>query len=220
MLRLILGRAKSGKTAAVMEEIRARVETGAEGAVLLVPEQYSHEAETELLRVCGDRLSLGAEVLSFTRLAARVEAEQGRGGRKALDKGGRLLCLVRALDAVGSRLRVFGTARRQTAMQQSLLAAIDECKSGCVSPEDLRRLGAEGTLGEKLSDLALVYEAFDAVAGRSGLDPMDRLSLLADTIGDSSYARARSYVDGFTDFTVPERKVLEALLRAGAEVAV
>lgn len=220
MLRLILGRAKSGKTAAVMEEIRARVNTGEEGTVLLVPEQYSHEAETELLRVCGDGLSLGAEVLSFTRLAARVEAEQGRGGRRALDKGGRLLCLVRALDAVGSRLRVFGGARRQTALQQSLLAAIDECKSGCVSPEDLRRLEAEGTLGEKLSDLALVYEAFDAVAARSGLDPMDRLTLLAEMIGDSSYARATYYVDGFTDFTAQERKVLEALLHAGADVAV
>ena len=125
MLKLILGRAKSGKTAAIMDAIHRRVERGEGGAVLLIPEQYSHEAETELLRVCGDRLCLYAEVLSFTRLAARVDAQLG-GGQAVLDRGGRALCLARAVDAVGSRLRTCGGARRQPALQQRLLQAIDE----------------------------------------------------------------------------------------------
>ncbi|MCD8239798.1 MAG: ATP-dependent nuclease subunit B, partial [Oscillospiraceae bacterium] len=186
MLRLVLGRAKTGKTAAVMEEIRARCAHGTRGAVLLVPEQYSHEAERELLRVCGDSLSLYAEVLSFTRLASRVESELGYGSHRTLDKGGRALCLARALDATGARLRTFGAARRQTALQQALLRAIDECKTGCIPPEALRKtaesgLGAERTdsLREKLTDLALVYEAYEAIAAQSGLDPMDDLTRLA-----------------------------------------
>ena len=127
MLTLILGRAKSGKTAAVMQEIRARVENRQGNTVLLVPEQYSHEAETELLRVCGDGLSLWAEVLSFSRLCARVEDELGRDAGVLMDQGGRLLCMALALQAVGSRLKIFGAARRQAELQDGLLAAIDEC---------------------------------------------------------------------------------------------
>lgn len=220
MLKLILGRAKSGKTAYLMEQIHARVKAREGGGVLLVPEQYSHEAETALLGVCGDALSLYAEVLSFTRLAARVEAELGFGGRKTLDPGGRLLCLARALDAVGSRLKVFGAARRLPAMQEALLRAIDECKTGCVSAEDLRALPAGEALGEKLGDLALVLEAYEAVAARSGLDPVDRLSFLAEKLPESAYAAGTYFIDGFTDFTAQERRVIEALLRGGAEVAV
>ena len=95
MLKLILGRAKTGKTAAIMKEICGRLSEG--GVVLLVPEQYSHEAETELLRVCGDRLCLGAEVLSFTRLWARVEAEPG--GR--VEFGGVAVVTLSRRDSLG-----------------------------------------------------------------------------------------------------------------------
>ena len=230
MLKLILGRAKCGKTAAVMDAVSRRVAQGLANTVLLIPEQYSHEAETELLRVCGDRLCLYAEVLSFTRLAVRVDAELGGSGRNALDKGGRLLCLARAVDAVGSRLRVCGSARRQAAMQQRLLQAIDECKSGCISPETLAAYaeGREGALDtgrtdalrEKLGDLALIYGAYEAVAAQSGLDPMDRLTVLAERLPESRYARGCYFIDGFTDFTAQELRVIEALLRAGAEVTV
>ena len=223
MLRLILGRAKSGKTAAVMEAIHALRGTG--HSVLLVPEQYSHEAETELLRVCGPRLSLFGEVLSFTRLWSRVEEELGLAhGRTLLDRGGRRLCLARALSDVGSRLRVFQAARRQIPLQQALLHAIDECAAGRVSPEMLERAAEErpagDALGLKLRDLSLICGAYDAIAAQSGLDPARAPDLLAEHIGVSRYAESRFFIDGFTDFTAQENAVIEALLRAGAEVTV
>lgn len=221
VLKLILGRAKSGKTAAVMEAIRRRVEREEGGNLLLIPEQYSHEAESELLRVCGDRLCLYAEVLSFTRLAARVDAQLG-GGQTVLDPGGRALCLARAVDAVGSRLRACGGARRQPALQQRLLEAIDECKTGCIPPETLAEAARDRSdaLGDKLSDLALVYGAYEAIAAQSGLDPMDRLGRLAQRLPQSRYAGERCFIDGFTDFTAQEQRVIEALLRSGSEVTV
>jgi len=222
MLKLIMGRAKSGKTASVMETIRARANRGETGAVLLVPEQYSHEAERELLRVCGDRLCLFAEVLSFTTLAAQVESECGS-RKKLLDQGGRLLTFARALDAIGSRLRVFGSARRQPELQLQLLRAIDECKTSCVSTERLEE-AADGTGAEsvrdKLSDLALLLGAYDALVARSGLDPSSRLDLLAQQLPSSRYASFSYYIDGFTDFSEQENRILEILLRSGADLTV
>ena len=223
MLKLILGRAKTGKTAAVMEDIRRRLAEGGE-SVLIVPEQYSHEAERELLAVCGDRMCLGAEVLSFTRLAARVEAEPG-GGKKAkpLDPGGRLLCLARAVDAVGAHLRVFAAARRQVPLLLRLQQAVDECKTCCVTPEALDAAAAAqapGALRDKLHDLSLIVSAYAAVAAQSGLDPLDRLDTLAQRLPDSAYAARRWYIDGFTDFTAQEMRVVETLLRCGASVTV
>ena len=228
MLKLILGRAKTGKTTAVMEEIRSRLNEG--GSVLLVPEQYSHEAETELLRVCGDGLCLGAEVLSFTRLWARVEAETGARRVPALDPGGRLLCLTRAVDAVGAHLRVFSAARRLPPLQRQLLRAIDECGACRISPELLADYAAghggdahleeAAALRDKLADLSLIYGAYEAIAAQSGLDPLRRLESLAARLPESRYAACRYYIDGFTDFTAQEMQVIETLLRCGAEVTV
>ena len=133
MLRFLIGKAGVGKTAAVMEEIRRRVEKRQPGAILLVPEQYSHEAERELCRVCGDSLSLYAEVLSFTGLQRRVAAKMGGGAAAWLDQGGRMLCMALALRAVGARLKVYGAAQRRAELQSLLLSAVDELKSACIT---------------------------------------------------------------------------------------
>ena len=125
MLRLITGSAGTGKTGAVINEIKRGVENGQGGIMLIVPEQYSHEAERELCRRCGDRLSLYAEVLSFTGLARKMAASCGGAAAPWLDKGGRMLCMALALRDLGPRLRVYSAAQRRAELQSMLLSAVD-----------------------------------------------------------------------------------------------
>lgn len=221
MVRLILGRAGAGKTARVFEEIAQLVRNRQGGAVLLVPEQYSHEAERELCRVAGDSLSLYGEVLSFTGLARKVFSQCG-GARPVMDGGGRLLCMAVAAEAVAGSLRVYDRSRRDPRMLESLLRGVEELKLAAVSGEALQTAAAqtEGILGEKLQDLSLLLEAYAAAQGRSAADPADVLELLAALIGDSLSVKGRFYIDGFTDFTELEKNVLRELVRAGTDMTV
>lgn len=223
MLQIVLGKAGTGKTAAVMARIKDAVDRGLGGRLLIVPEQYSHEAERELCRICGDSLSLYAEVLSFTGLARKLNAELGGGAAPYLDKGGRLLCMALASDGLYSRLRVYSSARRKAELQTMLLSAVDELKTACISSEQLMEASHNcvGALSDKLYDLALILEAFDAVVANGHADPTDRLTLLAEQIGQSSIGEKNEiFIDGFTDFTAQERRIIEALLLKGAAVTV
>ena len=223
MLQIVIGKAGTGKTAAMMKKIKDAVEHRVGGQFLIVPEQYSHEAERELCRICGDSLSLYAEVLSFTGLARKLNAELGGGAVPYLDKGGRLLCMALAADGLYSRLRVYSSARRKAELQTMLLSAVDELKTACISSEQLMQasLDCEGALGDKLYDLSLILEAYDAVVANGHADPTDRLTLLARQIEQSSVDEKTSIcIDGFTDFTAQERRVIEALLLKGASVTV
>ncbi|MGX8699130.1 MAG: hypothetical protein ACSW8F_04270, partial [bacterium] len=74
MLELLLGRAGSGKTGAIYRMIQERVAAGRGENILIVPEQFSHDAERELARICPPEACLMAEILSFSRLAGRVFA--------------------------------------------------------------------------------------------------------------------------------------------------
>ena len=209
MLHLLYGPAASGKTDLLMGRIRTAVAARTPGQVLLVPEQYSHEAERALCAACGDSLSLYAEVLSFTGLARRVAAEAGAGEAPLLDQGGRLLCMALALSQVAPR--------------QTLLGAVDELKTACVTPDALEATAARcpGYLGDKLRDLALVLAAYDAVTAQGHADPTDRLTRLAERIPASTLGRTgHFYLDGFTDYTRQELAVVRALLTAGADVTV
>lgn len=223
MLELILGKAGAGKTMRVMQDIRASVEARRPGSLLIVPEQYSHEAEREMCAVCGDSLSLYAEVLSFTRLAFRVRDEYGGASRKSLDKGGKLLCMALALDSVGGSLSVYGPARRRPEMHGRLLSAVEEMRAARITPEmlDMASEGVGRGLGEKLRDLALIMGAYCAAAKKSGADPRDSLDNLADDVRRYGLGLGRRiYVDGFTDFTGQELEVLRAYLDTGADVTV
>ena len=101
MLTLLTGRAGTGKTAAVIESVKKDVEAGKPGSIILVPEQYSHEAERELARKCPDSASLYAEVLSFTGLARSLFASFGGNTAGYLDEGGKLLCMALSLVPAG-----------------------------------------------------------------------------------------------------------------------
>ena len=214
MLRLILGRAGTGKTGMLLDELRARVAAKRPGGYLIVPEQYSHEAERELAGRCGDSASLYAEVLSFTRLAYRAALDAGGSARTYIDKGGRLLQLAVALDQIGGTLQVYGQAARSPELMALLLSSLDELRFGGADGAALREASAavDGALAAKLSDLAMIREALDALEERSGADPASRLEVLAGQIPRCAMLRgAGVYVDGFTDFTAQERAVLRAL---------
>ncbi len=219
MIRLIAGRAGSGKTARIFKDIAERCARREEGLILIVPEQYSHEAERELCAAAGDGMSASAEVLSFTALARKVFAECG-GARPMLDGGGRLLCMAAAVETLGESLRLYRGARQEPRQLAELLRAVDELKNAGLDSAALLRAAEESEplLAEKLRELALVAEAFAARQAQAGADSADALQTLAALIGDSLSVKGRFYIDGFSDFTVLELQVLEAMMAAGAEM--
>ena len=219
MLRILTLRAGGGALETILERMCAVPRR----QVLLVPEQFSHDAERALCRAGGPPACLDKEVLSFTRLARRVAEAAGGGAAEVLDAGGRMLLMYAAVQAVADKLSVYRTPSRKPAFLSGLLATLDECKSYQVEPEDLSAAGESirGVQGGKLRDLGLIFAAYGALAGRSAADPRDALDRLAEGLERSRWAAGLDvWVWGFTDFTPQEGGVLRALLRDAQTVSV
>ncbi len=223
MLTLILGRAGSGKTGMIYQSLKEDVEKRIEGSILIVPEQYSHAAERMLAMSCGDSASLYAEVLSFTRLSSRVLAETGGMADKQMDGGGRVLAMSLAARETASQLTRYNVGSRRPDYMRSLLATYDELRAARAGSRELHMASLKegGALGGKLKDLGLIFESYEAVKEMSGLDAGDRLDRLGDAIGKSTIGNSgHIYIDGFTDFTGQEMRVIVELLKKGAEMTV
>lgn len=221
MLKLVLGRAGTGKSTALLRTIAAG--GGARPQLLIVPEQHSHDTERRLCRTIGNQASRYAEVLSFSRLASRVFAVSGGLAAPVLDAGGRLLLMSAALKSVSEQLKVYQRPSRKPAFLSGLAATIDELKSCCITPEQLWQAGeeTEGPEGDKLLDLSLIYGAYEAMTARQGADPRDRLTRLAQALLETRWAEERDiYLDGFTDFTPQEREIIRRLLEQAHSVTV
>lgn len=215
MLRLILGRGKTGKTHQILKAVQACPAQGMAQRIVIVPEQLSHNMERSLSRLCGDSISFVSEVLSFTRLYDRVCSIAGGGATRMLDASGRILTARLALDSIRPKLKVFASAAGKPEFLTQMVSMIDELKSYRITPELLQETSRDttGLFAEKLSELSLILGSYEAVTAQGTADPRDRLSLLKKKLEQSDYGRGRYFfVDGFTDFSAQELAVLQELL--------
>lgn len=213
MIEILLSPGQRELREAILERICANQ---TEGQLLLVPEQASHELERALCAAGGDGICLRAEVLSFSRQASRAFALYGGVSRPALDKGGRLIAMAQALEAAGSRLKLYAASRRRSEFLLRMLRMIEELRAARITPDALRKTAGqtEGQLSVKLSELGLILESYETVCATMGQDPNHRLALLAETLENHpEYAEKRDiFLLGFTDLTGQELAVLDALL--------
>ena len=223
MLELIYGPDWRALSRFVESRIVRDAQNGRGSRVLIVPEQYSFEAERALCEAGGDTVSRYAEVLSFSRLAERASASCGGVASPVLDQGGRIMALSAAVDQLRDQLKYFAASAQRADFLLQLLSMVDELKCYCV---DSRRLFAvqrelDGALAVKTQELALLLEGYETVCQNGLSDPRDRLQLLLSHIRQRGFGRPlRLYVDGFFGFTALELQILGAFLAQGTDVTV
>ena len=199
----------------VLSDLCREAALGLSGRILLVPEQFSHDMERQLCAAGGDAISRYAEVLSFTRLAGRVFSISGGGARECLDAGGRVGAMASAVEQLRPKLKSYAAASARPEFLTEMIRAVDEFKSCRVSAQDLRRASLEnqGLLAQKLEELALLLEGYDAVCAQGKMDPRDRMTLLAERLAESQFAVGKKVcIDGFSDFTAQEMEIISILL--------
>jgi ATP-dependent helicase/nuclease subunit B len=225
-LRFIYGRAGSGKTTRCLEEIKARLDSGAENPlVLLVPEQFTFQAERDLIRVLGRGGILKTEVLSFRRLAFRVFNDAGGITGPHIHSAGKCMILYEILDKRRDSLRIFARSADRPGFVNTLSSLITEFKRYGVAPACLEAagtsLGADDPLKEKLAELYAIYAAFEKTLEERYRDSDDDLTLAAEKLDSTGlYTAAEIWLDGFAGFTPQEYGIVGKLLRKAARVNV
>ncbi|MBQ5777519.1 MAG: hypothetical protein IIV97_01740, partial [Oscillospiraceae bacterium] len=218
MLYFVLGRRNCGKTSYIIERIR---ENRTNGGLFIVPEGFSHETERALCEVCGNSVSLYTEVTSFRRLASKVKATLGGMSAEILDNGDRILTLFSALGDVRKSLSSLSKASRNPDKLASLLSAIDEFKAYGISPEALARVTGElsDSLKKKISDLSLIYAAYENRLGDDGFDAYDELAFVAKSLSESDFFSKKTvYLDGFTGFTSAQFDIIKSAISKAEDV--
>lgn len=224
MLRLILGRAGSGKTHEIYRRIAQAAADGEERMILLVPEQFSFASERAILHLLGSSGAGKIEILSFTRLADSVFREYGGLAGTRLDDAGRAVLMSLALEKVKDNLQLYRRQAEKTEMVAALLQTVDELKLSCVSPDALGNASAslgESSAGKKARELALIFAAYDALVAQSFLDERDVLTRLAEALQGRDFFKNRLvFVDSFKGFTAQELQILSCVISGAKETYV
>ncbi|HHW56835.1 MAG TPA: helicase-exonuclease AddAB subunit AddB [Clostridia bacterium] len=224
-IRFIYGRAGTGKTYFCLKDIKKKLNDGnSHPLILLVPEQFTFEAEKYLLDTIEKDEKMRAQVLSFKTLANRVFTEVGGLTRQHMKSCGRSMIIYKIMEDIKEELKVYSKASKQQGFIKRISEMITEFKRFEVTPdklleaaESLEKVG----LREKLKDLSLIYSKFEEALHQNYIDQEDELALLAVKIENSSqFEGAEFWIDGFTGFTPKQYRVIEKLLKKASRVNV
>lgn len=222
-LRFIIGRAGTGKTHLCIEEIIKQANQGGKRQILIVPEQFTSQAERDLVAATAGKAILTAEVLSFGRLAHRVFSKKGIGNRTPLGDIGKAMVLRKILLEQKEKISYFHNVTEQNGFVEQLGLTISEFAQYRISPDAAEALSkAEGlsrSAREKLEDLSLIYRSYLDFLKQEYISADETLTLLAARLDESlGFSDTEFWLDGFYGFTPQEYGVLRRLLALSAQV--
>ncbi len=221
MLQFIYGKASCGKTYTLINKIKKHCENG-DRAILLVPEQFTFESEKLILKELGDKLSLNATVLSFSRLCDEVGRNVGGIAGTVLGESEKVIFMSRALNSLKDELKLWRKYVGSVSFAKTILDTVGEFKINAFGSEDL--LDAANnidnpSLSAKLKELSLIYKQYDLLVGEKFIDPADNLTKLYHTLKNYNFFDNKTvFIDSFKGFTGQQFKIIERIISQAENV--
>ena len=138
--------------------------------LLLVPEQYTLQAERELVERLDLPGFLDMEVLSPSRLRRRIRETGGRDPIAPLDSRGSSMVISQALALCREDLRYYRRVAAAPSLPDKIVALLTDMRHAGLDTDSLRETAgglASAAARAKLNDLCLVWEKYEQlIAGR------------------------------------------------------
>lgn len=216
MLNIYFGRENLDKEKFIFDNISGRT-------LILVPDQYTLEAEREAFRHLGVSALMDVEILSPSRLGSRVLKELGGGRRSFIDKYGRHMLLYRSACRKSGELSVFKGIERKSSFLDSVNNFISEMKQYDCGAEDLKNMAdslEEGSYTQrKLMDIYSIFADYEEQIRGKYTDSEDYVNLYLDRISRSELVKGSNiWVYGFDSFAPKAMALLGKLMTTAEEL--
>ena len=220
-LRLICGKAGSGKTETCLNEIKDRIKENKK-IYIITPEQYSYTAEKRLLEKLGNKSVINAEVLTFARMSYRALNDVGGITKPNLSKAGKAMLYYDILEKQKDKLTFLGKSDKNIELIDT---QITELKKHQVSVNKLKEVidieKEDVYLQKKLEDIYSIYKEYEQALYGKYIEENDKLDILASQLKKTTeYNNVIFYIDEFDGFTKQEYSVIEELLKIADEINV
>ncbi len=223
MLQFILGGSGCGKTTYIHNILHNECNTNNNAKLLLiVPDQSAVDTEKTLLQKFGAKILSKIDVLGFGRLCDRIIADYKGTLPDTIEDTDLALVMSMALDGVCANLELFKKRKNSDDLITIMLNTIKEYKKCAVSPAKIREVAdlvSSPILKSKLTDTALVYDAYNAVLENTYTEPLKKLEIVKNILSENNIFKDYIIaVDSFANFTAVELDIISILMRESADM--
>ncbi len=224
-LQFIFGSSGSGKTHYLYEEaVKAAVDQPDISVLYMVPEQFTMQAQKEIINLHPRHGITNIDVLSFRRLAYRVFEELSVVNLTVLDDMGKSMVLRKVAAAKKKELGLYQSQLNKNGFISQLKSMLSEFYQYGITEGQLEELIGEADrplLKHKLKDMLVIYRGFKEYIGGRFSTAEEILETLCKVLPRSEFVKnSRIYLDGYTGFTPVQYRIIELLLKYSRDVTV
>ena len=223
-LQFIMGPSGSGKSHYLYEYVTTEsLKYPDKRYIVLVPEQFTMQTQSDLVAASPRGGILNVEVLSFQRLAQRVFEEVGETRRVILGEVGKNFVIRKVAGDRAKDLTVMGNHLKKIGYISEVKSMISEFTQYDIGPDFLEEMIQKTeenlNLHYKLKDVKIIYEGFRECLQEKYITGEETLDVLSLLVKKSKIMKDSTVVlDGFTGFTPVQEKLLRQLLQVCKEV--
>lgn len=217
-VRFLLGASGSGKSRQIYNEIiQASIKEPERNFYLIVPEQYTMEAQRELVTMHPAGGMMNIDAIGMNRLAYRVFDELGISTGQVLEDFGKSMLIKKILCEQQDTLQVYGSYYDKLGFVDEMKSMMSEIfqyniKQDTID-EIMEQIPEDSVVASKMQDIRHIYEEFEAFAGERYIVAEQLVELLTRHVGQSKLVCGSSlYFDGFTGFTPVQLELVEKLM--------
>jgi ATP-dependent helicase/nuclease subunit B len=220
MIKLYYSRANINREKFILEKIRDEITalSGSDSSRILyiVPDQYTITAE----RVAFENIPvdgfMNLDILSFSRLMARIVEETTRSEKVHIDKYGRHMLLEKIIGENRENFEAFKGISPKPSFIEMVNNFISEMKQFNTSPNDLIEIIRESKdkeiLKRKINDIYKIFSEYEKAIDGKYLDTEDFITLVSENVKNSKLVKdSVIYFQGFDYFSPKALKVIEML---------
>lgn len=215
-MKIVAGRAKTGKTSYIYEQIKNELNCGSKcNLVLIVPELMTYQNEIDIIEKFDLDGIMDVQILSFKKLESNILQEVEGIKKQNINIYGKIMVLKQVFIENKDKLHIFHDSSRKEGFLKEIVNLIQELKQNLITPELLNEASKNidnEILKKKLHDVELIYEKYNEKTSCNYFDDEDKTDLFAEVIKQSSFIKnSKIWIDGFESFSRQRLNIIKNL---------
>lgn len=214
-MKIIAGRAKSGKTSLIYDQIIHELNSNDSSLILIVPELMTYKCESDLIEKYNLNGIMNIEIVSFKKLEKNILQEVEGFKLQEINLFGKIMLLRQVFEENKDKFQIFGGSAAQKGFLLEIEKILQELKQNLVHPISIQNACAQTSneiLKRKLHDIGMVYEKYNEKTQNQFFDEEDKTNLFAELIKKSKHIKnSKIWIDGFESFNYQRLQIIKNL---------
>lgn len=208
MLNIYYGRENLNKSKFIFDNLEGK-------ALLIVPDQYTLEAERDAFFYLEKNALIDIDIMSFSRFGEIVVKRAGT-KPNVLGREGRQMILTKIIRDKSKELEIFQGSAGKTDFVEMVNDFVSDLKQHNTSVEDLEEaitnVKDDTILKKKLQEIKIIYQSYEQYIQGKYIDSEDYISYYVSKIGETGVLDGTTvWIYGFDSFTDRNKMVVKEM---------